>query len=144
MTLSESSSVNHYNELVNQVYRNELFELVAVALQSQTAARQIKWRYAAGNQNEKFRKIVLRSGMGIAGLVIRTGKPFWCDRLNVYQLRDAMYTPIAKCESLTGAAAVPIMSPATRLVDGVLLAGFRNGQPVSNKTVQALSQYLLP
>lgn len=84
----------------------------------------------------------MRSGIGIAGLVVRTGKPFWKNALRATSYSDALYTPIAASESLTAAAAIPILATPFRLVVGVLLVGYRSTQTVSEATVSRLSRYL--
>ncbi|WP_334328544.1 GAF domain-containing protein [Companilactobacillus sp. HBUAS59699] len=130
-----------YQKVVNQIYHAENFDFVGIALQSQDPPHSIKWSFVAGNSNERFRKIVLRSGIGIAGLVVRTGKPFWDNNLIEYEYSSKMYTPIAKSEKLQTAVAVPIIDHLG-LVNGVLLAGYRTNTIVSNQTAQILSQYL--
>ena len=35
----------------------------------------VKWHYAAGNSNNKYMRITVRYGKGIAGKVISTGRP---------------------------------------------------------------------
>ncbi|WP_125711715.1 GAF domain-containing protein [Companilactobacillus kedongensis] len=143
MNPEQLDNPSDYQLIVNQIYQNEKFDFVGIALQSAQSPHPIKWSFVAGNTNEKFRKIVLRSGIGIAGLVVRTGKPFWDNDLNHYEYSDEMYTPIAKSELLQSAVAVPIISPLTKLVRGVLLAGYRsNNNQLSEQTALTLSQYL--
>lgn len=141
MNLENVDTQRDYQCLVNHIYQAEDFDFVGMALYAPDNST-IKWYFVAGNQNEQFRKIVLRSGIGIAGLVVRTGKPFWKNGLQDYEYTDKMYTPIARVESLQNAAAVPIYPSAVKLVGGVLLAGYRSNQPVSNETASRLSQYL--
>lgn len=143
MNSEQLRSQNDYQLIVDKIYQKEQFDFVGIALQSTQSPHLIKWEFVAGNTNEKFRKIVLRSGIGIAGLVVRTGKPFWDNNLDHYQYSDEMYTPIAKSESLQSAIAVPIISPLTKLVRGVLLAGYRfDNKKVSEQSALTLSQYL--
>ncbi|ANZ62767.1 NreA [Secundilactobacillus paracollinoides] len=142
MTLEDLDRQQSYQTLVNHIYTDADFDFVGVALQASEAPHAIKWFFVAGNQNEQFRKIVLRSGIGIAGLVVRTGKPFWQNDLDRYQYSDALYTPIANVESLKSAAAIPILTPDTFMVNGVLLAGYRSERTVSHTTISRLSQYL--
>lgn len=142
MTLAENADQPDYQHLVDQLYQTSDFDFVGVALQAHQTPHQITWQYVAGNRSEQFRNIVLRSGIGIAGLVVRTGKPFWKNALQTETYTDALYTPIAQAEGLTSAAAVPIVTTAFRLVTGVLLAGYRSTQPVSDATISRLSHYL--
>ncbi|WP_125761218.1 GAF domain-containing protein [Companilactobacillus hulinensis] len=141
MNLEQTNDQFDYQTLVNQIYHDEDFDFVGVAIQSKNPPHSIKWSFVAGNTNEKFRKIVLRSGIGIAGLVIRTGKPFWDNDLTEYEYSSKMYTPIANTEHLHSAVAVPIVETPS-IVSGVLIAGYHSNIEVSNETAQKLSQYL--
>ncbi|APX72653.1 GAF domain-containing protein [Companilactobacillus allii] len=141
MNLEQTNNQFDYQDLVNKIYQNEEFDFVGIAIQSNNSPHSIKWQFVAGNTNERFRRIVLRSGIGIAGLVIRTGKPFWDNNLIEYEYSNKMYTPIAQNEHLHSAVAVPIIAN-TGIIIGVLLAGYHSNIEVSNKTAQTLSQYL--
>lgn len=142
MTKEQPSPLIDYQKLVNVIYYNENFNFVGVALQENSTDQKIRWRYAAGNQGERFRKIVLRPGIGIAGLVIRTGKPYWDNYVANKNYADYMYRPITKIEKLTAVAAVPIFSNKASLVTGVLLGGYRDDHVVNKFTVYLLQNYL--
>jgi len=94
-----------YHELVRTIHQQEDFDFVGVALQDATSWHKIRWQYAAGNTNQRFRKIILRSGIGIAGLVIRTGEPFAENDLAHHQYAGYMSQPITMIEHLTSAVA---------------------------------------
>lgn len=131
----------NYQQLVNQLFYTTDFDLVGVALQDELAPHLIKWKYIAGNQNERFRKIVLKRGFGIAGFVVQTGKPFWQNDINDLRYSEQMYTPIANAENLNAAAAIPIYSKSLHLITGVFLVGYRNKKTVSEKTIKQLFNY---
>lgn len=141
MSLEKIDAHNDYQSLVNHVYQCTDFDFVGVALPA-AGQSTIKWYFVAGNQNEQFRKIVLRSGIGIAGLVVKTGKPFWQNNLQRFEYSNQLYTPIAQVEALQSAAAIPIYTSAIRIVDGVLLAGYRSDQQVSQESTSRLANYL--
>lgn len=86
MVTEEPSTIYDYQKLVNRVYHHSDFEFVGIALQAELYPYPIKWCFVAGNRNERFRKITLRRGFGIAGLVLRTGKPFYSNDLPKYTL----------------------------------------------------------
>lgn len=137
MVLEQTTSNKDYQRLVNAVYQASDFDFVGIALQESYYPFLIKWRFVAGNQNERFRQITLRRGFGIAGLVFRTGKPFFSNDLAKYSYSNEMYTPIAIAESLWSAAAIPLSSKMGT-VGGVLLAGYRSTTPVDEQTVNRL------
>ncbi|MFD1671888.1 GAF domain-containing protein [Agrilactobacillus yilanensis] len=130
-----------YETLVQTIYQKSNFDFVGIALKSADSLEQIKWRYVRGNITQRYRRIVLRNGLGIAGLVLRTGEPFFDNALND-KSQNLMYTPITVVEKLNSAAAIPIIDPQSRAVTGVLMAGYRNGSPVSHETVAILRYYL--
>lgn len=140
MALEQAKTNKDYARLVNRIYHTSDFEFVGIA-QETYYPFVIKWRFAAGNQSEQFRQIVLRKGIGIAGLVFRTGKPFYDNNLSKYNFSNKMYTPIANAESLWSAVAIPVAF-SLETVNAVLLAGYRRKQPVSLETVAHLGEYL--
>ncbi|WP_240144047.1 GAF domain-containing protein [Loigolactobacillus bifermentans] len=137
-----NDSTNLASQLVRQIYMDEDFDFVGIALQENSGLRKIRWRYAAGYTSERFRKIVLRSGIGIAGLVVRTGKPFLENDLQHNQYSDYVSCPITQIEQLTSAAAIPLFDHETQGVGGVLLVGYRHAQQqVTQQTIAHLEHY---
>lgn len=130
-------------ELVNRVYQENDYDFVAIALQNNQAPFFAKWYYAAGNLNERFRRINLRPGWGICGIVLKTGKPFLNNNLDEYMYTNRMYTPIAQLESLKAAAAVPMINSEFMTVQGVLLAGYRSNKDFTEDDIQKLFDYLI-
>lgn len=114
------------------------YDLMALALVEPAEYHYvIKWKYASGNLNERFRGIVLQSGRGIAGMVFKTGKPFMFSSVHEDVPQDALFNyPIIRTEQLTSIGAVPVWND-TR-VAGVLLGGFRDEQRVTRQSIQTL------
>lgn len=121
--------------------RNKLgFDFMALAL-VETAEFDyvIKWKYASGNLNDRFKRIVLRSGRGIAGLVFKTGKPLLLSSVRDQMGPDSLFRyPIIKSENLASFGAVPLWNDAR--VAGVLLGGFRGEEQVDEARLEALKQ----
>ena len=127
MTAGQPQPLQTYQELVNRLYQQSNYDFVGVALQAPVSPHLTRWLFVAGNQNERFRRIVLRRGIGIAGLVLRTGAPFWHNDILALDLSDRLYSPIARAENLQAVVAVPINDGPLHTVSGVLLAGYRSG-----------------
>ena len=84
----------------------------------------LKWQYASGNLNNRYQRIVLHPGKGIAGTVFKTGKPMIIKNVdNEVPMNDLLRYPIVVAESLKSIGAVPLWE-SNRVV-GVLLVGFR-------------------
>jgi nitrogen regulatory protein A len=86
---------------------------------------RIRWLYASGNLNERYKKLALKPGRGLAGMVIKLGRPLVIDAktLEVEILRMQHDYPIMLVEQLRCFIAVPITIHIETL--GVLIIGHR-------------------
>ncbi|WP_394140366.1 GAF domain-containing protein [Cytobacillus oceanisediminis] len=120
------------NGQIDQACEKVLSELecdfVGLALQN-TDGPDVRWHYAAGNSNEKYKRITVRYGKGIAGKVISTGRPMYLENFPENISGKALEYPIMLAESLNFAYAVPIHFKG--IPKGVLLIGNRTGQPIN-------------
>ncbi|WP_232426283.1 GAF domain-containing protein [Cytobacillus praedii] len=103
-------------------------DFVGLALQNREGP-DVRWHYAAGNSNDKYKKITVRYGKGIAGKVISTGSPITVNNFpdNIYG--KALEYPIMLAEKLLYAYAVPIFYKGAP--KGVLLVGRRTNKPIN-------------
>lgn len=129
---------------VNQIdfsqhdYQNELdrlrlryqFDFAGIALPTEDhVGTKIKWRYVSGNLNERYQRIELRYGRGVAGNVMKTGKPMIITDANEQQIQSALFNyPILISEQLTSMIAIPLWH--NHRVKGVLLFGQRDNTPL--------------
>jgi nitrogen regulatory protein A len=98
-------------------------EFVGFAIQNETGP-DIRWHYAAGNLNEKYKRITVRYGKGIAGKVISTGSPMMIEHFPETIAGKAIEYPIMLAEKLISSYAVPIFHNGSP--KGVLLVGRRS------------------
>ncbi|MCY9139185.1 GAF domain-containing protein [Peribacillus frigoritolerans] len=103
-------------------------DFVGLALQNRKGP-DISWHYAAGNRNDKYKRITVRYGKGIAGRVISTGTPMKIEGFPNNIHGKALDFPIMLAENLRCAFAVPIQFKSAP--KGVLLVGKRTVQPIS-------------
>ncbi|WP_379152275.1 GAF domain-containing protein [Paenibacillus sp. sgz5001063] len=97
----------------------------------------IRWKYASGNLNSRYKGIVLQSGRGVAGIVFKTGKPFLLSSVKEQVRQEMLFNyPIVKSENLQSIGAVPLWNDAR--VAGVLLGGFRGIQQVNETMLRDL------
>lgn len=120
------------NNLLNQLK----CDFVGLAIQNQKGP-DIKWHYAAGNQNEKYRRITVRYGKGIAGKVLLTGVPMSIQNFPEQIPGRSTDYPIMLAEKLIHSYAAPIHCKG--VPKGVLLVGRRQGNPF-DETEQHLVQ----
>ncbi|WP_449538778.1 GAF domain-containing protein [Ferdinandcohnia sp. Marseille-Q9671] len=83
----------------------------------------IRWEYAYGYTNNRFKNMVIRSGKGLSGSVVRFGTPMVIDQDTPNHTQTRLQYPIMLAENLVSAAAVPIHFMGK--VSGVLLIGSR-------------------
>ncbi|MGN7760011.1 GAF domain-containing protein [Paenibacillus sp. 22594] len=97
----------------------------------------IRWKYASGNLNSRYKRIVLQSGRGVAGIVFKTGKSFLLSSVKEQVQQEMLFNyPIVKSENLQSIGAVPLWNDAR--VAGVLLGGFRGIQQVNEMMLRDL------
>ncbi|MDU2065853.1 MAG: GAF domain-containing protein [Sporomusaceae bacterium] len=99
----------------------------------------IRWKYAVGNQNERFRRIVLHSGKGIAGKVLLSGRPTQVVNYQPMPHDDPREYPILYAEQLRTALGVPVY--IDKRVHGVLLIGYRSDWNLTIKEISLTQRY---
>ncbi|QBP41082.1 GAF domain-containing protein [Paenisporosarcina antarctica] len=113
-------------------------DIIALAL-VETAENQyeLKWKYASGNLNNRFKQIVLQSGRGVAGLVFKTGKPLLMSSISDFLEKDNLFNyPILTLEKLKSIGALPLWHDGR--VAGVLLGGFREDLRMTEDLLQCM------
>jgi len=93
----------------------------------------IRWKYAMGNRNERFRRIVLRPGKGIAGKVLLSGRLMILENYEPKQHDDPREYPILYAEELKSALAVPVVIQDR--IKGVVLIGYRSPCVIEERVV---------
>lgn len=90
----------------------------------------VKWLFAAGNSNEKYKRITVRYGKGIAGKVISTGRPITIHNFPHGIPGKPLDYPVMLAEKLIYAYAVPLF--LNGVAKGVLLVGRRTNTPLTD------------
>lgn len=112
-------------------------DFVGFALKNQEGP-DVRWHFAAGNSNEKYKKITVRYGKGIAGKVILTGSPIMISNFPEGISGKALEYPIMLAEKLKNAYAVPILLNSDP--KGVLLAGRRSNTQITESEQLTVKQ----
>ena len=112
-------------------------DFVGYAFQDQSGPN-IRWLAAAGNCNDKYKRITVRYGKGIAGRVISTDRPMQINEFPSDILGKALEYPIMLAEKLLYAYAVPIHFNG--MAKGVLLVGQRTKKPISEEAQIAVKK----
>lgn len=109
-------------KICNQLKEDIGCEFVALALQNEVGP-DVRWHYAVGNLNDKYKRITVRFGKGIAGKIISSGSPMMLSNFpnDIYgKITDH---PIMLAEKLVSCYAVPLFF--NFVPKGVLLVGKR-------------------
>lgn len=106
----------------DQLLQDLQCEFVGLALQNKVGP-DVRWHYASGNLNDKYQRITVRFGKGIAGKIISSGSPMMISHFPNDILGKVTDHPIMLAEKLISCYAVPLFFNA--VPKGVLLVGKR-------------------
>jgi signal transduction protein with GAF and PtsI domain len=133
-------------EVCDQLKKKVLSDFVGLAFQNEISP-DVRWHYSVGNLNEKYKRITVRYGKGIAGKVISSGSPMMMTDFPNNILGKMTDYPIALAEKLVSTYAVPLFFNA--VPKGVLLVGKRESyffteieQQQVKKSAQTLEKLL--
>jgi nitrogen regulatory protein A len=114
--------MSQVNEVCEALKKRIGCEFVALALQNEVGP-DVRWHYASGNLNDKFKRITVRFGKGVAGKIISSGSPMMLIDFPNDIYGKVTDHPIMLAEKLVSCYAVPIFFNS--LPKGVLLVGKR-------------------
>ncbi|WP_411843306.1 GAF domain-containing protein [Salinicoccus sp. HZC-1] len=84
----------------------------------------VKWTDISGHTNQRYKKIAVRRGKGIAGVIYKTGKPWIVEDVNIeIHPAERHQYPILMSEKIQSFIAVPIIE--NNMPEGVILIGYR-------------------
>ncbi|MFS0576033.1 GAF domain-containing protein [Sporosarcina sp. 179-K 3D1 HS] len=115
-------------EMLRELFK---FDFIGLALiQSADQRFEHKWKYVSGNLSDRYKRIVLQSGKGVAGNVIKTGKPTLVEDVGMNFSADELFNyPIVVVEKLSSFGAIPLFK--NNRVQGVLLVAYREGRQLT-------------
>jgi nitrogen regulatory protein A len=103
---------------------------------------RIRWLYVSGNSNERFKRLALKPGRGLAGLVLKLGRPIIIDTSmpDSERIRLQHDYSIMLVEDLRAAIAVPIKIQDE--AQGVLLIGNRSERYYEENDLHLISNLI--
>ncbi|MCM3782224.1 hypothetical protein M3231_04520 [Neobacillus mesonae] len=104
--------------------------------------RDIYWKIALGARTERYRKIMVRMGKGMAGKVLKSKSPHIVTRFPEEVQDEMLEYPIFLIESLRSGVGVSVSStrPEQRSSSGVLLVGERKERVFSRQEIERVEQ----
>jgi len=108
---------------------------LAMAAENEDGDVVIKWKYVSNNRNNRYQKIVLQVGKGIAGIVWKTARPYVIEdaKKDIQETKDF---PLTITEQLVSMAAIPLLHGQE--VQAVLLGGFRKKKKLNQTFINEL------
>jgi nitrogen regulatory protein A len=137
MRFKKGCLIMGYNEVCENLTKQLPCEFAGLAVYNQYG-KEIKWKYVVGNRNDKYKRINVRYGKGIAGKVVRTGTPIIIPCFPEHMSGKATDYPIMLAEQLISCIAVPIRLNQT--IWGVLMGGNRSQCHASQDQLQIIQQ----
>ncbi|MFC7679955.1 hypothetical protein [Paenibacillus sp. GCM10028914] len=126
-----------------QLLKSELkLDFVALAL-ADANYRDIYWKIALGARTERYRKIMVRMGKGMAGKVLKAKCPYIITYFPEEVQDEMLEYPIFLVESLRSGLGVSVDSllPEQKHSYGVLLVGQREERIFSHQEIEQVEQY---
>lgn len=106
----------------------------------ETNQQRARWRYAFGGRSERYKQMMLKPGLGSAGLALRTGKPVIWDEHAPPNPAIRNECPLMTAEHLRCAAAFPISSEG--LIKAVLLVARRTTRSYADNEITTIQNTL--
>ncbi|UOF92070.1 GAF domain-containing protein [Fodinisporobacter ferrooxydans] len=111
-------------------------DFAAIACSNQKD-QTIRWVYVSGNRNDRYKRILLRPGKGIAGKVAKSGRPMVIHSFSPKSGDDPREYPILLAENLKSVVGVPITIEDR--VFGILLIGSRQERIFAEQDVELVT-----
>jgi nitrogen regulatory protein A len=130
--MAELMELQQVVEACNLLMQDIGCDFVGVAIQNEIGP-DVKWHYASGNLNDKYKRITVRYGKGIAGKIISSGSPLMIEGFPNHILGKTIDYPIMLAEKLISSYGAPLFFNA--VPKGVLVVGKRKQHhfPVSEQ-----------
>ncbi|MBN9654513.1 hypothetical protein GLW00_01125 [Halobacillus litoralis] len=116
-------------ELCAKVSADTDASLVAIA-EFHSPSKGIRWTYADRPVNERYKRMSVMYGKGVAGRVLQTGTVFRCENVEDLPLPLREY-PIVLSERIRAFVAIPVITPS--LFGAVLFIAYRSSHPLPDK-----------
>ncbi|HWO97193.1 MAG TPA: GAF domain-containing protein [Bacillus sp. (in: firmicutes)] len=140
--MAELRAYEEAGKICDQLLDDIGCDFVGLAIQNQIGP-DIRWHYATGNRNDKFKRITVRYGKGIAGRVVSTGTSMMITDFPTAIYGKTTEYPIMLAEKLIASYAVPLFYNG--VPKGVLLVGRRQNYSfpeTEQKKVKQTARYL--
>src|SRR3954463_3695692 len=119
--MTEILKIQAVTNVCDQLKKQVGCDFVGLAIQNKVGP-DVRWHYAAGNLNDKYKRITVRFGKGISGKIISNGNPMMLTDFPTGVIGKVTDYPIMLAEKLVSSYAVPLFFKGAP--KGVLLIGY--------------------
>lgn len=111
------------------------FDFIKIAfLQNASNTYEIKSVYGSGNNSKRYLRIILKTGKGVAGQALKTGRPVFIVNVDEeIKRKNLHHYPIIMAEGLKSIGAIPLYEESR--VIGVVVAGFRSYNKMTDELI---------
>jgi nitrogen regulatory protein A len=135
--MDELKECNIALKVCSELLKEINVEYVGLAIQNEVGP-DVRWHCCAGNLNDKYKRITVRYGKGIAGRVISSGSPMMIAKFPEDIIGKSTDYPIMLAEKLVSSYAVPLFFSG--IPKGVLLVGNRAEHHFSHEEQQIVKK----
>lgn len=128
---------------IEQLQKQLSLDFVGISLVHRGSHQLLTWPFAAGNLSNRYRRIVLTPGKGIAGMVYQSGQSMVIQNVQKEIPKDELTEyPIAIAEKLECLCALPLWRDSA--VKGVLMLAFRTPERFTPEILDKISAAVRP
>ncbi|TXK74125.1 GAF domain-containing protein [Paenibacillus sp. N3.4] len=102
------------------------------------------WTHALGSLNNRYQHMIIKTGQGLAGLVLRLGRWVELDAAKTYENQSGGDCPIILAEQLRAAAVFPLVTRQTSTIIGLLYIGKRKTDRYEQEELRLVKESLQP
>lgn len=141
LKLIENSPECKFTGLVEAIKEEFSFDFVGLAPAPENDPPELMWHYAAGNTNQRFRRIVLPPGVGVMGIVYGSQRPLIVE--NVHRdipRKDHYQYPIVAAEGLESFFALPLKE--SEAFAGILMCAYRSDHALPSSLIKKTAAFI--
>lgn len=118
------------------------FDFVGLAPVPDTVPPELMWRFASGNTNNRFKRIVLPPGVGVMGIVYRSKQPLVVENVNSdIPRKDEYQFPIVAAEGLVSFFALPLIRGD--MLAAILLCAYRSEHAITQELLDNAASFVV-
>lgn len=132
---------NDHQALVDALRAEFDFDFVGLAPVPKVEPPELMWKFAAGNTNQRFERIVLPPGVGVMGIVYGSQRPLVVENVTRDIPRKDQYQyPIVAAEGLVSFFALPLKQGKD--LAAILLCAYRNDHLIEQTMLARVADFI--